>query len=123
MASILIVDDDEQVRDLLSQVFEGAGYDVTEARDGKEAMEQYRQAPADLVILDILMPEKEGLETIIEFRREFPAIKIVAISGGSERAHVNLLDLAKRLGAVHAVKKPFEIQPLVDLVASVIKED
>ena len=123
MASILIVDDEDQIRGLLRQAFEGAGYEVAEAQDGQEAMAQYRQSPTDLVILDILMPEKEGLETIIDLRREFPAIKIVAISGGSERAHVNLLDLAKRLGARDAVKKPFEVHSLVDLATSIVKDE
>lgn len=123
MASILVIDDDDQIRLLLREVFERVGHRVSEARDGTEGMEQYRQAPSDLVILDILMPEKEGLETIIELRREFPNVKIVAVSGGSERSHVNLLELAKRLGARHAIQKPFDIQALTDLVASIVAEE
>ena len=123
MASILIIDDDQQVRGLVREAFEGIGFSVSEAGDGFEGIEQYRQSPSDLVILDILMPEKEGLETILDLRREFPGVKILAVSGGSERAHVNLLDLAKRLGASHTIKKPFEIQSLLDLANSLIKEE
>ncbi len=120
MPSILIVDDNEQVCGVLRQALEGAGYQVRIACNGNEGMTRYREVPADLVILDILMPEKEGLETLIELRRDFPAIKVIAISGGSERAHVNLLDLAKRLGALHTLSKPFEMKALVDLAASLV---
>lgn len=122
MPSLLVIDDDEQVRHLIREAFEGAGYTVTEARDGVEGTAQFRRAPADLVILDILMPEKEGIETILDLKREFPEIKILVISGGSERAHINLLDLAKRLGAWRAIKKPFEIRSLLDLAATALRE-
>ncbi len=122
MPSILIVDDNEQVCGVLREAFERAGYLVTTAPDGNQGTLSYRENPTDLVILDILMPEKEGLETLIELRRDFPSIKVIAISGGSERAHVNLLDLAKRLGALHTVKKPFEMKTLVNLADSVLTE-
>ena len=122
MPSILIVDDNEQVCGVLREAFERAGYQVTTAGDGNQGTLSYRENPTDLVILDILMPEKEGLETLIELRRDFPSIKVIAISGGSERAHVNLLDLAKRLGALHTVKKPFEMKALVNLADSVLTE-
>lgn len=123
MASILIIDDDDQVRHLVREAFEDAGHSVTEARDGLEGIEQYRRSVADLVILDILMPEKEGLETILDLCREFPTAKIVAISGGSERAHMNLLELAKRMGARYAINKPFEIHALLDLALTAINEE
>lgn len=122
MPSILIIDDDEQVCGVLREAFEGADYQVHVAHNGQEGMTQYRDSPADLVLLDILMPEKEGLETILELRREFPSIKIIAMSGGSERAHVNLLDLAKQLGALHTVTKPFKMLELVSLANSTLAE-
>ena len=74
MPSILVVDDEDQIRQLLRETFEQAGYHVTEARDGKEALQQYRLAPADLVIMDILMPDQDGLETTATLRREFPNV-------------------------------------------------
>ncbi len=122
MPSVLIVDDDRQVCELLRQAYEDAGYAVTVASDGQEGTISYRQSPADVVILDILMPEKEGLETILDLKKEFAPVKIIAISGGSERSHINLLDLAKRLGAIHTLTKPFEIQSLLELTESVLSE-
>ncbi|MCA9473334.1 MAG: response regulator [Nitrospirales bacterium] len=122
MPSVLIIDDDEQVCGVLREAFEVAGFDARVAHNGEEGTSYYTSSPTDVVILDILMPEKEGLETILELRREFPTIKIIAISGGSERAHVNLLDLAHRLGAHHTVKKPFKMQEVVDLAKSLLAE-
>ena len=73
------------VERLLKQVLEDRGDTVTCASNGVEGIKEYRSHPADLIILDILMPEKEGLETILDLRREFPQVKIIAMSGGSER--------------------------------------
>ena len=122
MPSVLIIDDDDQVCGVLREAFEMSGFEVQVAHNGEEGTNCYSSSPSDVVILDILMPEKEGLETILELRRDFPTIKIIAISGGSERAHVNLLDLAQRLGAHHTVKKPFKMQEVVDLAKSLLPE-
>jgi len=84
MPSILVVDDEDQVRQLIRQSLEQSGYHVTEARHGKEALQQYRLAPADLVIMDILMPDQDGLETTATLLREFPNVKVIAITGGSD---------------------------------------
>jgi len=123
MATILVVDDDQQVCALLKQVLEEEGYTVESALNGMEGISRYRSVPTDLIILDILMPEKEGLETILDLRREFPKVKIIAMSGGSERAKLNLLDLARRLGARYTVNKPFQLQTLTDLVKKALQED
>ncbi|GJL62996.1 MAG: response regulator [Nitrospirales bacterium] len=122
MPSILVIDDDQQVCGVLREAFEVAGYQVNIAGDGHEGTAQYRAAPSDLVILDMLMPGKEGFETIRELRRDFPSIKIIAISGGGEHLHVNLLDLAKQVGANHTLKKPFKMQELLELAASMLTE-
>ena len=82
MALILIIDDDDQIRRVLRKTLERDGYDVADAPNGKEGIRLYRENPADLVITDIIMPEKEGIETIRELRRDFPEVKIIAISGG-----------------------------------------
>ena len=71
---ILVIDDDDQMRVLLRQVMEWAGYEVTEAEDGREGMQKQRRQPADLVITDLIMPEQEGLETIGFLRKEYPQI-------------------------------------------------
>jgi two-component system, chemotaxis family, chemotaxis protein CheY len=117
MPSVLVVDDEDQLRQLIREILEQAGYQVTEARDGKEAVIQYRLAPADVVIMDILMPEQDGLETTSTLRREFPNVKIIAITGSSEMIGIlSFLDVAKMLGAHRALQKPFEMQTLLDTV-------
>jgi CheY-like chemotaxis protein len=117
MPSVLVVDDEDQLRQLIREILEQAGYQVTEARDGKEALLQYRLAPADVVIMDILMPEQDGLETTSTLRREFPNVKIIAITGSSEMIGIlSFLDVAKMLGAHRALQKPFEMQTLLDTV-------
>ena len=117
MPSVLVVDDEDQLRQLIREILEQAGYQVTEARDGKEAVMQYRLAPADVVIMDILMPEQDGLETTSTLRREFPNVKIIAITGSSEMIGIlSFLDVAKMLGAHRALQKPFEMQTLLDTV-------
>src|SRR5688572_234064 len=82
MQRILVIDDDEQVRALLYEILDRAGFKVVEATNGVEGLKLYRAQPADLVITDLIMPEKEGVETILELRREFPDVRVVAISGG-----------------------------------------
>ena len=115
MASILIVDDEEQLRLLMRQALEQADFAVQDAKDGKEALEQYRRNPTDLVIMDILMPGQDGLESIIQLRREFPTVKVIAITGGSEMIGVlNYLEVAKMLGARRTLHKPFELKELVE---------
>jgi len=96
---------------------EQAGYRVTEASDGKEALQQYRLAPADLVIMDILMPKQDGLETTVALRREFPEAKFIVITGGSDMiGTLNFFDVAKMLGAYSTLQKPFEMKGLLDTV-------
>ncbi|QTA90071.1 response regulator [Desulfonema magnum] len=106
MKHIIVADDDPLIRRLLRSVLEDGGYRVTEASDGKITIKLYRQKPADLVILDLIMPEKEGIETIIELRRDFPNIKIISISGGLMGEAEAFLDAARKLGALRTFKKP-----------------
>jgi len=103
--SVLIVDDDESVRYLLRRYLADAGYQVQEAEDGKQATRMYRQRPADLVVLDLVMPDQEGLETIRVLRQEFPGVRIVAISGAFLGG---FLPVATALGAKAALEKPIE---------------
>lgn len=116
MATILIIDDDPQICDLLEQVLEKEGHTVHSALNGIEGISLYREHHPELVLLDILMPEKEGLETILDLRREFPNVMTIAMSAGSERAKINLLELAQRLGAQYRLTKPFQLQTVIDLV-------
>ena len=123
MTSILVVDDEDQVRQLIRQTLEQAGYHVTEAHDGAQALRQYRLAPSDLVIMDTLMPDQDGMETTATLRREFPNVKVIAITGGSDLIGVvNFLDVAKMFGAHRALQKPFEMTTLLETVEAELQE-
>jgi len=116
MARILVMDDDPQIRDLLKQLLERAGYEVGVAPDGNAGLKLHRANPADLVITDIVMPEKEGLETIMEFRRSFPAVQIIAISGGGRIGPREYLNTARAMGAQKTFQKPVDLQELLAAV-------
>ena len=116
MRRVLIIDDDEQMRALLRDILEQAGYEVTDACDGVAGLSRFRAQPSDLVITDLIMPGKEGVETILELRREFPTLPIVAISGGGRNASRDYLDIAIRLGARLTVAKPFTRQEILEAV-------
>ena len=119
MPSVLVVDDQDQVRQLIRDTLEQAGYEVAEARDGKEGLDRYRARSTDLVIMDILMPDQDGLEAIMAFRREFPDTRVIAMTGGSDATGIlNFLDLAKMLGAGRTLQKTFELKVLLDMVAA-----
>ena len=122
MARILIIDDEDQARNMLHQALERAGYEVVIARDGSEGIELFRSAPTDLIITDILMPEKEGLEIIMDLRREFPDVKIIAMSGGGHMGYLNFLEVAKRLGAQRTLQKPFGLQEVFQAVQELLQD-
>ena len=119
MPSVLVVDDEDQIRQPIRETLEQAGYEVEEASNGKQGLERYRAKPADLVIMDILMPDQDGLESIMTLRREFPASRVIAITGGSDMIGIlNFLDVAKMLGARRTLQKPFDMQTLLDAAQS-----
>ena len=120
MARILVIDDDVQIQAMLRQMLEREGYEVVDAPDGKVGMKLYREQKPDLVITDLIMPEKEGIETIMELQREFPDVKIIAISGGGVIAAENYLCLAKGLGALRTFAKPFERNEILEAVGQLL---
>ena len=120
MKRILVIDDEVQVRQLLRQILERAGYEVVDASDGKRGIELYRQAPTELIIIDIIMPEKEGVETIIELRRDFPDVKIIAISGGGRLNPKGYLDAAEKFGAARTFSKPFDREELLEVIQELL---
>ena len=112
--TILIIDDEEPIRALLRFALEAAGYEVTEAANGRQGLDLYRRRPTDLIIADMLMPELNGLDLLLDLTREFLHAKVIAISGaGGEQ---NVLDVAKLLGARQTFEKPFSIPQLLDAV-------
>lgn len=116
MARILAIDDDNSIRKLLCLVLKDAGYEVSEASNGRIALEMQRESPAELIITDIFMPEKEGTEFIMDMSVEFPKVKVIAMSGGGNIEGVDFLNLAENLGALKTFRKPFK---QVDLLAAV----
>ena len=117
---ILIIDDDDQIRILLRQVMEWAGHEVIEAADGREGMLQQRKQQADLVITDLIMPEQEGLETITLLKKEYPLVKIIAISGGGRIGPDAYLPAAQELGADRVFSKPFDVRELATTVRELL---
>ncbi len=120
MKRILVIDDDIQVRQMLKQILERAGYEVADAPDGKEGIRLYRDEPADLIITDIIMPEKEGIETILELRREFPDVKIIAISGGGRFDPGVYLETAEKFGVARTFGKPIDRKELLDAIQELL---
>ena len=110
---ILVIDDDHLVRYVLSKILSSNGYEVVTASDGKRGMVVLRDEHPDAVITDIIMPEQEGIDTIIQIRRERPATKIIAISGGGRIRNVDFLEMAQSLGADGVLAKPFEADELL----------
>jgi DNA-binding NtrC family response regulator len=121
MGRIMIVEDDKAVRELLREILKRAGHEVIAAGNGKEAIALYQENPADLVITNILMPEKEGLETIQEMRSDDPDIKIIAISGGGQIGPADYLEIARRFGAMRTFSKPFDRKELLAAVDELLR--
>ena len=114
MATILVIDDQEPVRSLLRAVLEGAGHEVLEASNGRLGLELYRKGSAGLIITDIVMPEMNGLELMLELTRSFLNVKVIAMSGGLEGE--GPFNEAKLLGARHTFEKPLDMKKLLNAV-------
>lgn len=118
---VLVVDDEAGVRSALSRILSAGGYDVIVAADGHEATRLWRERSPDLVIVDLFMPGKDGLETIVELRAFSPGTPIIAMSGAGKASQIDLLEHAAMLGAVATIEKPFEKQAIMDLVAHTLR--
>jgi DNA-binding NtrC family response regulator len=112
MARILVIDDSTHVRVLLRTALQLAGHQVIEASNGEEGLRAFRQQPADLVLCDLFMPVRDGLETIRDLHNDFPGVKVVAMSGGAFQGRVNMLPAAGHLGAIAVLDKPFRLDAL-----------
>jgi DNA-binding response OmpR family regulator len=121
MPHILLIDDDDLFRNLLRINLEEAGHTVIEAPNGQKGLALYRAAPADLVLTDLVMPEKDGIGIIIELRKEFPAAKIIAMSGGGRGSAADYLKSARLLGAVGTLPKPFTHEALLAAIKAALE--
>ncbi len=122
MMRILVIDDDANIRGILAEMLTTAGYEVVEASNGKEGVRLYRDAPFDLVVTDLLMPEKDGLEVVMELRKDFPQVKIITLSGGGAYGNSSL-ETSKALGAARALLKPFMEDQLLEAVREVLESN
>ncbi|MFK7915938.1 MAG: response regulator [Pseudomonadales bacterium] len=120
MSSILVVDDDAQVLELMSQMLRLEGHSVTAAHNGIEAEDKFEKDHFDLVITDLIMPEREGLETITRLRQATAALPIIAISGGGRIGAQDYLESAAQLGANATITKPFNRTDLVATVSELL---
>ena len=118
---ILIVDDEPEIRLVCSAILRDAGLEISCAANGVEAMSLFSQARADVVLTDMLMPEMDGLETILALRRESPKPKIVAMSAGGRIAAEECLSMASKLGVAAILEKPFSADALVSAVTSALQ--
>lgn len=120
MKRVLIIDDEELARFTIREILEGAGYSVDEAENGNIGIERQKASPFDLIITDIIMPEKEGVETIIDLKNDFPDLKIIAISGGGRTRNLDFLKLSQQFGAEKVLAKPFTEGQLLEAVGQVL---
>jgi len=116
MARILLADDDTRVREAVAMILEDAGYEVVQALDGDHAIKAFKAKPIDLVVCDLFMPGKDGLETIKELRKAAPGVKIIAMSGSGFNGAVDMLRTAIHLGAIEVLGKPVRRKDLLGAV-------
>lgn len=122
-SQILLIEDDNCVRELLHQTLAKAGYNVIPASDGDEGLNLFRRSNPDLVITDIVMPQKEGLQMILELRRHSPKAKVIAMSGGGRYSNTDYLKLARKFGAKVTLNKPFLREEILNAVKEVLGGD
>jgi len=121
MAHILVADDEQLVRQALKIMLERGGHSVLTAKDGNEALALLHKHAVDLMVLDVIMPGKEGIETMIEARQRRPGMKVVVISGGGRTGNFDYLEIARRLGAAVTLRKPFAQKTLLEAVDSLLE--
>lgn len=120
MARVLLVDDDAQMLDVLARLMTRAGHEVTVVTDGAEALRKTLEHEFDIVVTDLIMPGKEGLETIRELHRRQPGLPVIAMSGGGRSAPADYLEAARLFGAARTLSKPFPSEELLNAIAALV---
>jgi CheY-like chemotaxis protein len=121
MARIVVIDDQEPIRRIVRSVLERAGHEVLEAGDGEEGLRLLERHAADVVLSDIFMPGMDGIQMLRQMRRQFPAVKVIVMSGGDSTGMLDLRRDAELLGAVKSLSKPFTTHEIVSIVNSVLE--
>lgn len=121
MAKILVIDDDRMVRETLKLILSSVGHEIILANDGKQGVKTFSEVKPSLVITDILMPEKEGIETIADLRKIHPKVPIIAVSGGGRVGNMSFLKVAESFGANRTISKPFEPEDVLAAVTELLK--
>ncbi len=119
---ILVIDDEPTALDLLRRILELNGYEVQLAANGLEGVELFRKSPCDLVITDMVMPKKDGLQTILDLRDDYPDLPVIAISGGGTISKERYLAVAGYLDKVITIAKPFTIEAIVEAVQQLLED-
>jgi DNA-binding response OmpR family regulator len=114
---VLVIEDNADLRSLIHAYLEEEGYEVAAASDGREGLQHQRSHPAEIVVTDIFMPGKEGIETVVELKKEFPDTRVIVMSGGPRLAQgMDYLGVARELGASKTLAKPFTMKQLAEAV-------
>jgi CheY-like chemotaxis protein len=123
MARILVIDDDKATRELIQRILAKAGHEVSLAGNGREGLERLIEVRPAIVITDVFMPDKDGVETIIALKKAHPGIKIIAMSGGGRVGNLDFLQLAERVGADKVLQKPIRMAALLEGVTQLAAPD
>ncbi len=120
MKTVLIIDDDDMFREMLKRLLDREGYKVVEAGNGNLGIDQFQKSYPDLVVCDMIMPDKEGIETIVDLQKLNSEIPIIAVSGGGRAGPESYLPLAKAMGAKKVFSKPFDNKEFLEFVSNCI---
>jgi DNA-binding NtrC family response regulator len=120
MSTVLVIDDDPALRDVMTVILESIGHRVVTAANGSRGLEAFRREKPELVITDILMPEKDGIESLREIRRMAPEMPVIAMSGGTAAGNMYFLTVAHKLGASATIEKPFRREQLLSVIRQVL---
>jgi len=121
MAHILIIDDEESIRDLLQLFLNSKGFSTAVAANGRIGLQRFDEKPPDLLITDLLMPDMDGMEVLIQMRKRCQKLPIIAMSGGMSNSEINLLPMAARLGACRTLEKPIDLNELLQIIETLLQ--